>query len=227
MSCIDADVLRQNCEHCRECDACCRANARPSLLSRVVLSVVACLLALTTLVLAGNAAAALPEDSVYRLDAQLVDQDGHRFAFADAQGEVRLASMFYATCPYVCPMLVEQLKAIEHALDQPARARLRVLLVSLEVERDTPEVLAQVAAQRRIDTARWTLAQPRADDLRKLAAVLGVQYRKLPDGEFNHSTVISLLAPDGRVLAQTSRLGGEPDPEFIAAVSAALAADTN
>src|SRR5690606_32635960 len=83
--------------------------------------------------------------------------------------------------------------------------------------------LAEVARKRRMDTSRWTLAQPRPEDLRKLAAVLDVQYRKLPDGEFNHSSVISLLDREGRVLARTSKLGGAPDPEFVAAVRRALA----
>jgi len=197
-------------------------------LPRLIAALLACLLMLPGLAAAAAAAATapatLPADSVYRLDAALTDQDGRALAFADARGQVRLVSMFYASCPYVCPMLIEQGKAIEHALDAESRARLRVLLVTLDVERDTPEVLARLAEQRRVDTTRWTLAQPAAADLRKIAAVLGVQYRQLPDGEFNHSTVISLLDPQGRVLAQTSRLGGEADPEFIAAVQAALKA---
>lgn len=61
-------------------------------------------------------------------------------------------------------------------------------------------------------------------ELRKLAAVLDVQYRQLPDGNFNHSSVISLIDPQGRVLARTSALGGEPDEEFVTALRKALAA---
>jgi protein SCO1/2 len=48
--------------------------------------------------------------------------------------------------------------------------------------------------------------------------VLGVRYRALSDGEFNHTTALILLDRDGRILARTEQVGSQPDPEFIAAV---------
>ena len=166
----------------------------------------------------------LPGDSVYRIPAQLTDSAGKDFRFAQAAGQVRLVSMFYANCGYVCPMLIEQVRRVESSLDDAGRARLRVLMISIDPERDTPEVLAALATKRKVDAARWTLARPAPADLRKLAAALDVQYRKLDDGEFNHSSVISLIDAQGRVLARTSRLSGAPDVEFVAAVRKALAA---
>ena len=166
----------------------------------------------------------LPGDSVYRVGAQLTDQSGQALAFADAAGAVRLTSLFYASCGYVCPLLIEQIRAIEAQLDDAQRQRLRVLLISLDPERDTPEALATLARGRSLDLQRWTLARPQPRDLRTLSAVLKVQYRHLDDGEFNHSTVISLLDAEGRILAQTSKLGSESDPEFLAAVRMALSA---
>lgn len=184
--------------------------------------------AFLTMLLAISAAAVsadeLPGDSVYRVGAQLTDQSGQALAFADAAGEVRLASLFYASCGYVCPLLIEQIRAIETQLDDAQKQRLRVLLISLDPERDTPEALATLARGRNLDLGRWTLARPQPRDLRTLSAVLKVQYRQLDDGEFNHSTVISLLDADGRILAQTSKLGAESDPEFLAAVRMALSA---
>ncbi|HET6604560.1 MAG TPA: SCO family protein [Xanthomonadaceae bacterium] len=183
----------------------------------------ACLALAAALATTGSVAGELPEDSVYRLEATLTDQSGQAFGFAEGVGQVRLATMFYASCPYVCPLIVEQIKRIEHELTEHERARLRVLLITLEVDKDTPEVLAAVAAKRRVDTSRWTLARPHASDLRKLSALLSVQYRKLPDGNFNHSSVINLIDRDGRVLARTSKLEGAPDPDFLVALRAALA----
>jgi protein SCO1 len=40
-----------------------------------------------------------------------------------------------------------------------------------------------------------------------LAALLDVQYRQLPDGNYNHSNVISLLSPEGEIVKQSSMLG--------------------
>jgi protein SCO1/2 len=172
------------------------------------------------------AAAELPGESVYRVNAELTDQSGQPLAFAAAAGQVRLASLFYASCGYVCPLLIEQIRAIEAELDQAQRQRLRVLLISLDPERDTPEALRKLADDRGLDLQRWTLARPQPGDLRKLSAVLGVQYRQLDDGEVNHSTVISLLDAQGRILAQSSKLGARPDPEFMQALRAALTPST-
>jgi protein SCO1/2 len=84
--------------------------------------------------------------------------------------------------------------------------------------------LRSVFDKRRLDPARWTLARTEAAGVRKLAAVLGVRYRALADGEFNHTSALVLLDRDGRVLARTEKLGSVPDPAFLAAVKAALAA---
>ena len=183
------------------------------------------LLALLALALAGAAAAAeLPRDSVYHLDAPLVDQDGRALRFAALAGEVRVVTMFYANCPYVCPMIVEALKRTERELDAGERARFRVLMLSLDPERDTPAALRKVADERKVDTTRWTLARSAPGDVRKLAALLGIQYRQLENRDFNHSSALVLLDAQGRVLARSSRIG-EADPDFVAAIRAALADD--
>ena len=61
-----------------------------------------------------------------------------------------------------------------------------------------------------------------ANDVRRIAAVLGVQYKRLDDGEFSHSSALVLLDAQGRVLARSEKLG-EADPEFVGAVQRALA----
>ena len=60
--------------------------------------------------------------------------------------------------------------------------------------------------------------------MRKLAALLGIRYRQLADGEFNHTSVLILLDAEGRILARTEKLGAKPDPAFLAAVRKALRA---
>jgi len=58
--------------------------------------------------------------------------------------------------------------------------------------------------------------------VRKLAAALGVQYRAIENGDFNHSTVISLLDRDGRIASRSSRTG-ELDQDLMAATKRELA----
>jgi protein SCO1/2 len=82
-----------------------------------------------------------------------------------------------------------------------------VLLISIDPERDTPAAMNALAVGRHVDTGRWSMARADEATVRKIAALLNVQYRKLPNGDFNHSTVIALLSPDGELRTSTHTLG--------------------
>ena len=165
----------------------------------------------------------LPPDSVYQLDVQLVDQAGRRWPWRAQRGKPRLVAMFYTSCQYICPLIIESGRAVERRLTPAEQARLGVTLVSMDPARDTPAALAKVATARKLDTRRWSLASPRRDEVRAVAGVLGVRYRELADGEFNHTSALVLLDAQGRVLARTETMGSKPDPEFMAAVRKAVA----
>jgi protein SCO1/2 len=165
----------------------------------------------------------LPSDSVYQLDVQLLDQAGKRRPWRAQRGKPRLVAMFYTSCQYICPLIVDSGKAIEHQLTPAERQRIGITLISMDPARDTPKALAAVATRRNLDSRRWTLASPRKEDVRQVAGVLGVRYRELADGEFNHTSALVLLDADGRVLARTETMGTKPDPEFIGQVKRALA----
>ncbi|MCG2595815.1 SCO family protein [Ramlibacter sp. XY19] len=162
------------------------------------------------------AAGELPGDSVYRLDAALSDQDGKAFALADLRGTPVLASMFYTSCDMVCPMIFETVHATLRALPPAQRANVRVLMASFDPARDTTEVLKKTAQARGCD-AQWVLARSDEATARKLAAVLGIQYRRLANAEFNHSSTVLLLDAQGRVRARSGKLGAA-DPAIVAAV---------
>lgn len=163
----------------------------------------------------------LPGDSVYQLDVAGTDQNGVTQRFPALRGKVRIISMFYANCPYVCPMIINTIKQTENTLTDAQRAQTGVVLISLDPERDTPEALKEVEITRHLDGKRWTLLRTDAGDVRKLAAVLGIQYRALENRDFNHSTAIILLDTDGRIRASSDHIG-EPNPEFEAALKALL-----
>jgi protein SCO1 len=182
-------------------------------------------LALALLLPLATAAAppALPSDSLYQLATPLVTQDGKPARLGLYRGQPVLVTMFYGSCPHVCPTLIAALRRMERLLAPAERGRLRVLLVSIDPERDTPAALRELAARHRADLSRWTFAQTPAAEVRKLAAALGIQYRKLPDGEFNHATIITLLDAEGRILARSTAIT-RPDDDFMQALRRATAA---
>ena len=154
------------------------------------------------------------------MQVALTDQGGKAVKLDLYAGHPVLVTMFYGSCPHVCPMLVSTIQRYERELPEASRGRLRVLLVSLDPERDTPAKLTEVAQRHHADLARWTFARADARDVRRLAAALNILYRQLPDGEFSHSTVITLLDAQGRMQKQTASLL-RLDPEFATALKAA------
>jgi protein SCO1/2 len=156
-----------------------------------------------------------PPASLYHLDAALTDQSGAARGLDVYRGHPVLVTMFYASCQATCPLIVDTLRATERELTAQQRASLRVLMISIDPERDSPAALNKLAQERHIDTARWTLTHADAATVRNIAALLNVQYRQLPSGEFNHSTVIALLSPRGEIEASSSTLG-HADPALLA-----------
>lgn len=165
-----------------------------------------------------NKPAPLPRDSVYQLPLVLTDQAGHAADWRTRRGAPQVVAMFYTSCQYICPLIVDSGKAVDKSLTPQQRARLRILLVSMDPKRDTPAALKNIVDKRQLDTTRWTLASPPQGEVRAVAGVLGVRYRELADGEFNHTSALLLLDADGRILARTEQVGSTPDPAFIAAV---------
>jgi protein SCO1 len=151
-------------------------------------------------------AAATPGNSVYQLHAPLIDQDGRAFDLESLRGTPVLVSMFYSSCQMVCPMVFETIHSTLKALPPAERADMKVVMISFDPARDTVAVLKKTAAVRDCD-AQWTLARGDENTSRKMAAALNIQYRRLSDGEFNHSTIISLLDREGRIAARTGKLG--------------------
>jgi protein SCO1/2 len=152
----------------------------------------------------------------------LTDQRGQAVKLDSGRGQPVLVSMFYTSCQFVCPMLIDAARATQDALSPAERQQVKVMLISFDPARDTPAVLEGMAKQRSLDPASWTLARTDPATVRKIAAVLKFQYRALPDGEFNHSAELILLDGEGRVVNRTSMLAGA-DEKMVGAIRKQLA----
>jgi protein SCO1/2 len=159
-----------------------------------------------------------PSASLYQLKVPLTAQDGRAIGLDAYRGQRVLVTMFYSSCQATCPLIIDTLRAVEHKLDAARLRDVRVLLVSIDPEHDTPEALAATARERHIDLSRWTLARADEATVRLVAAALGVQYRRLPDGQYSHATQISVLDEKGNIVAQSDQLGGA-DEKLLEALS--------
>lgn len=74
------------------------------------------------------------------LDFQLVDDQGKSVSGKDYRGKVVLLYFGYTHCPDVCPLTLAQLHVVMQRLG-PLADGARILFVSVDPARDTPEVM--------------------------------------------------------------------------------------
>jgi len=166
-------------------------------------------------------AAALAGESIYHAHTQLTDQDGRALEPGTLRGSLVLATMFYASCTSVCPVLIAKLERIVEALPSEVRAQTQVLLVSLDPKRDDPAQLKRLAERHKIADPSWHFVRTDDAGVREMAALLGIRYRQLPDGEISHSQVIVLLDREGVIQQRLDNAAGDPSDLLAATTKAA------
>ncbi len=152
--------------------------------------------------------AALSDRSIYQLDAFWTDDAGQPFRLAELRGRPVVLAMFFTSCGYACPRIVADLGRIRQTLPPEARARARFVLVSFDDQRDTAAVLRAYRELHELPAGGWVLLHGAPGDIRELAAVLGVQYKRDAAGLFEHSNLITVLNAEGEIVHQRSGLEG-------------------
>ena len=71
----------------------------------------------------------------------LTDHNGQPRTLADFKGKVVVVFFGYTHCPDVCPTTLSELASIKKALGSEAE-RLQVIFITLDPQRDTPELMA-------------------------------------------------------------------------------------
>lgn len=158
--------------------------------------------------------------SLYQLDMPLRDASGATVGLDVFRGHPVIVSMFYGTCPAACPLLMERLREVESKVDRATRRDLRVLLVSFDFARDTPQMLTSLANAHRLDLSRWELVAASDEDAQTLAAVLGIHYKRVSGGMFQHTSRLVLVDRQGDFAARYDAF--DIAPERVAAKLQAL-----
>lgn len=132
-------------------------------------------------------------------ELSLVDQDGRPASFAELRGRFVLVDFIYTSCPGPCPILTGVHVEVQRGLPPALRGALRLVSISLDPERDTPERLRAYAKARGADLSSWSFltGPPAAVD----AALRSFGVGKTPgkDGEIEHLVVTFLIGPEGRI----------------------------
>jgi len=148
-------------------------------------------------------------ESLYFSDEMWTTQEGHSTPLAALQGRPVVLSMVFTHCSYACPMIVRDMKRIAAQMPEHAQGQVQYVLVSLDPERDTPAAMQRFAKSHGLDLNQWTLLRGEAEQVRMLAALLGVRYRQQADGQFAHTSLITVLNEHGEVVHQQKGLGAD------------------
>ncbi len=132
----------------------------------------------------------------------LIDQNGDAFTLENLKHQWTFVFFGYTHCPDVCPTSLSMLGQMMRLLEQnPALETLpRGLFVSVDPERDTPELLAKFIPYFHPD---FIGATGNPEELQKLTRQLGILYMKSggsteDDYLVDHSAAIILFDPDGK-----------------------------
>jgi len=143
-----------------------------------------------------------PEVSVEKLgrvtpDFNLTDTAGRPRTLASYRGQVVVLVFGFTFCPEACPTELFKLARVMKRLGSDAD-RVQVLMVTLDPERDSPEVLRRYV---RAFDARFEALTGTAKQLRRAAQNFSVVYARVAIGDsytIDHSTAIYLIDPRGR-----------------------------
>jgi protein SCO1/2 len=86
-------------------------------------------------------------------DFTLAERSGRRITRADLLGKVWIANFIYTQCTETCP--TQSLQILQLQSEFAREPDLRLVSITVDPERDTPEVLARYAQRYEADPERW------------------------------------------------------------------------
>ena len=150
------------------------------------------------------------EKSLYALKSIWTSDVGREVKLEVLRGRPQVLALFFTHCEHSCPLIVADMKAIDKALPRNLRGQVDFLLVSIDPERDTPEVLRAFRAKHELPTERWTLLRGSTEATRELAGRVGFNYQPGSPTQYAHSLMISIMDESGVIVFRQVGLGRGP-----------------
>jgi protein SCO1/2 len=150
----------------------------------------------------------------------LTTQDATPLSLGDLRGKVVLLTFIYTSCTDTCPLLTGKMAGIQQKLGADFGSRVRFLSITVDPERDTPDVLRAYGQRFRADPAGWSFLTGAPDEVANVTGAYGIFVRKHPSGDVDHSFLTSLVDRAGTLRVQY--IGTRFDPDEMLADLRAL-----
>ncbi len=141
----------------------------------------------------------------------LTQQDGKRLALKELRGKVLAITFIYASCADTCPLLTAKMAGLQDRLGADFGPRVYFVSITVDAERDTPEVLKRYSEVHKANPSGWALLTGTPAEIRDVAKRYGIYYKKTPRGEVDHTFLTSLVDQKGTLRVQYMGVQFKPD----------------
>ena len=132
----------------------------------------------------------------------LLDQAGNAIDRSVFEGQWDLVYFGYTNCPDICPLTLQELAKVRKQLIAEGKEAPRIVFVSVDPERDTPDVVAKYVAYFGDGNLGIT---GDLEEIRKFAGGLGIFFAKgREEGgiySVDHSSVVLVVDPQAKLRA--------------------------
>jgi protein SCO1/2 len=135
-------------------------------------------------------------------DFTLTTQAGDKLSLSDLKGKVLLVSFIFTTCNGTCPATTHRMCQIQEELKSLGLfkdSRVRLISITLDPARDTPEVLQGYMRLYDADPKNWTFLTGPPQKVTKTITAWGMWARPTANGQLDHPSRIFLVDRQGRI----------------------------
>ena len=140
----------------------------------------------------------------------LISQDGAPVALADFRDKVVAVTFIYTSCTDTCPVLTALMAHVQDKLGPDFGRRVAFVSITVDPERDTPEVLKRYAETFGADLKGWAFLTGDPASIQDVVFRYGAFAAKNADGQVDHSFLTSIVDRNGTLRVQY--LGVRFDP---------------
>ncbi|MCI3920016.1 SCO family protein [Paenibacillus sp. TRM 82003] len=147
----------------------------------------------------------------------LTDTQGASVSMETSAGQVKLLYFFFANCPDVCPPTSHMLSRVQDSLAEEGvfGSKATIYQVTIDPERDTPEMLASYASRMNADPNGWRFLRGTPEDTFGIAEDYGIFYQQDEEsGFYIHSNTVILIDQENQIRKRYN--ADDLDDELIA-----------
>jgi protein SCO1/2 len=141
----------------------------------------------------------------------LTAQDGRRLSLNELRGTVVVVTFIYASCADACPLLTAKMATLQDDLGIDFGPKIFFISITVDPERDTPEVLTRYAQAHGANPSGWAFLTGTPDEIRVVARQYGIYYKKQAAGDVDHTFLTSLVDQRGSLRVQYMGIRFDPD----------------